>query len=68
MFGCLDKQPDVFLHDCANAMWNFKGLEGLPLYVLVMFLCQKISITSQKMQTSSILSGAVGIGLTIPPL
>jgi hypothetical protein len=56
MFGFLNKQPHVFLHDCANAMWNFKGPEGLPLHVLAMFLCQNISITLQKMQTSFILS------------
>jgi hypothetical protein len=41
VFGILDKQADVFLHDCANAMWNFKWPEGPPLFVLVMFLCQK---------------------------
>ncbi len=22
---CLNKQAYVFLHDCANVMWNFKG-------------------------------------------
>jgi len=61
VFQCLDKQ--VFLHDCANAMWNFKRLEGLPFSVLVTFLCQKISITLQRMQTSSILSRVIAIGL-----
>jgi hypothetical protein len=55
VFGCLDKQVDVFLHDCANAMWNFKRLKGLPLYVFVTFLYQKNSITLQRMQASSIL-------------
>ncbi len=40
VFGCLDKQIDVFLHDCANVVWNFKGLEGLLLYVLVTVICQ----------------------------
>ncbi len=25
VFGFLNKQVDVFLHNCANAMWNFKG-------------------------------------------
>jgi len=25
VFGFLNKQVDVFLHKCANAMWNFKG-------------------------------------------
>jgi len=45
VFGCLNKQDDMFSHDCANAMWNFKG----PLSILVTFLCQKISITLQRM-------------------
>jgi hypothetical protein len=22
----------MFVHDCANALWNFKGLEGLALF------------------------------------
>jgi hypothetical protein len=25
VFGCLNKHFNVFLHNCANAMWNFKG-------------------------------------------
>jgi hypothetical protein len=54
VFGCLNKQVDVILHNCANAMWNFKGLEGRPFYILVSFFCQNISITLQRMQTSSI--------------
>jgi hypothetical protein len=37
VFGCLDKQVDVFLHDCANVMWNFKEPRGLPFFVLVFF-------------------------------
>jgi hypothetical protein len=49
----------MFLHDCANAIWSLKGLEGLHLLTLVTFLCQKVSITLQKMQTSSILSRAI---------
>jgi hypothetical protein len=24
VFGCLHKQADMFLHDCANAIWSFK--------------------------------------------
>jgi len=31
ILGCLHKQANVFLHDCANVIWSFKGLEGLPL-------------------------------------
>jgi len=52
-------------------MWNFKGLEGLPLFVLVTFLHQKITITLQRMQGSSILSWMIAIGLatsSLPPL
>ncbi len=45
VFGCLDKQVDMFLHDCANVIWNFKGPKGPPFSVLVTFLCQKNSIT-----------------------
>jgi hypothetical protein len=41
VFGCLDKQANVFLHNCANAMWNFKGSEGLLIFVLVIFFCKK---------------------------
>jgi hypothetical protein len=61
----------VFLHDCANAMWNFKGPEGLPIFVLVIFLRKKFSSTLQKMQTSSILNQAIAVGLGtswLPPL
>jgi hypothetical protein len=54
----------VFLHNCATTIWSFKGLEGPPLYVLVTFLSKKISIMLEKMQTSSILSQAIMIGLT----
>jgi hypothetical protein len=25
IFGCLHKHVDVFLHDCANAIWSLKG-------------------------------------------
>ncbi len=49
IFGCLYKQVDVFLHDCANTIWNLKTPKG-PL------LHQKISITLPRMQASSILS------------
>ncbi len=30
VFRYLNKQVDVFLHNCANAMWNFKEPEGPP--------------------------------------
>jgi len=64
VFGCLHKHDDVFLHYCANAMWSLKMLKGLHLFTLVIFLCQKISITLQKMQTPSILSWVIVVGLT----
>jgi len=25
VFGCLHKHANVFLHDCANVIWNLKG-------------------------------------------
>jgi len=72
VFGCLHKQVNVFLHNCANAIWNFKGTEGplLSIYLGFLFL-SKISITLQRMQTSSILSRVIMISLIIswlPPL
>jgi hypothetical protein len=39
--------------------------KGLPLYVLIIFLCQKVSITLKRMQTSSILSRVITVGLVI---
>jgi hypothetical protein len=70
VFGCLDKQVYVFLHDCANAMWNSKGTKGLPPFFFVTFLYNFFLITLQRMQTSSILSWAVAICLAtsqLPP-
>jgi hypothetical protein len=61
----------VFLHNCANAIWSLKGLEDLPLFVLVTFLWQKNSITLQRLQTSFILSQAIVGSLAtsqLPPL
>jgi len=62
VFGCLHKHVNVFLHNCANAIWSLKGTKGLHLFTLVTFFHQKISITLQRMQTSSILSQAVTLG------
>jgi hypothetical protein len=56
VFGCLNKQANVFLHGCANAMWDFKRPKGPPLFVLVTFFHKKISITLQRIQASFILS------------
>jgi len=70
VFGCLHKHVEVFLHDYATAIWSLKRPEGPLLSTLVTFLCQKISLTLQKMQTSSILNWAVAIDLTtsqLPP-
>ncbi len=67
VFGCLNKQVDVFLHDCTNDMWNFKGPEGPFRFVLFTFLHKKISITLQRMQESSILSWAIIVGLVLCP-
>jgi hypothetical protein len=56
----------VFLHDCANAIWSLKGLEGLHLFTLVTFL-----ITLQKMQVCFILRQTLAVGLVtsqLPPL
>jgi len=64
VFECLHKQIDVFLHDCANVMWSLKRPKGPPLSILVTFLCQRISIMLQRMQTSSILNQAMTMGLT----
>jgi hypothetical protein len=61
----------VFLHDCANAIWSLKRWEGLHLSILVTFLRQNFLIILQRMQTSSILSRAVTVGLVnswLPPL
>jgi len=65
VFACWNKQADVFLDDCANAMWNFKRSKDLFSFVLVTFFHQNFSITSQRIQTSSILSRVVAISLII---
>jgi len=42
VFGCLFKQANVFLHNCANVIWSFKGPKGqraLPfLFRLLLFV------------------------------
>jgi len=54
VFDCLHKHVNVFLNDFANAIWSLKGLEGLHLSILVIFLNKKTSSTLQRMQASSI--------------
>ncbi len=34
IFGCLCKHVNVFLHECANAIWSLKKPKGPPLSVL----------------------------------
>jgi len=71
IFGCLHKHVNVFLHDCANAIWSLKGTKGFHLSTLVTFLRQKFLITLQRMQSPSILNRAIIIGLItsqLPPL
>jgi hypothetical protein len=71
IFGCLHKYADVFLHNCANVIWNLKGPKGPHLSTLVIFFHQKVLITLQRMQTFSILSRTVAISLLtsrFPPL
>ncbi len=63
IFRCLQKQADMFLHNCANAILSLKRPKDLHLSILVTFLCKKISITLQNMQTSSILNQVVVIHL-----
>jgi len=70
VFECLYKQANVILHDCANVIWSLKGLKRFHLSILVIFFHQKISITLQRMQASSILSWAIAIALAayqLPP-
>jgi hypothetical protein len=68
IFDCLHKHVDVFLHDCANAIWNLKRPKGPHLSTLVIFFHQKVSTTLQKMQASSILNQVVVIGLAMSRL
>jgi len=71
VFGYLHKHVDVFLHDYANAIWSLKGIEGPHLSTLIIFFRQKVLITLQMIQLSSILSWVITIGLTtsrLPPL
>ncbi len=68
VFSCLHRHADVFLYDCANAIWSLKRPESLHIFTLVTFLCQKISITLRRMQAYSILSQAIVVGLAISPL
>jgi hypothetical protein len=70
VFGYLHKQADVF-YTIMPTHLELEMPEGLHLSVLVTFLHQKVSVELQRMQTSSILSWMIAIGLIIshlPPL
>jgi hypothetical protein len=41
VFDCLHKHANVFLHNCANAIWNLKGTKSLHLSTLVIFFIKK---------------------------
>jgi len=64
IFGCPHKQANIFLHNCANAIWSFKRPKGLFLFILVPFLHQFFLITLQRMQATSILNWVVMVNLT----
>jgi hypothetical protein len=71
IFGYLHKQVNVFLYDRANVVWSLNVPKGLPLFILVTYFFQRVSIALQNMQAFSILSKMVVIALTIsqlPPL
>jgi hypothetical protein len=59
----LHQQVKIFVHDYGNITWGMKWLEGYPLLFWFFFFGQIISITLQKIQTSSILTQEVAIGL-----
>jgi len=56
VFGYLHKHADVFLHNYANAIWSLQGTKSPHLSTLVTFFHQKVFITLQRMQVSSILN------------
>ncbi len=49
VFRCLHKQTDVFLHNCANAIWSLKGWKTPILLILDTFFQQKNSIILQEL-------------------
>jgi hypothetical protein len=44
VFGCLHKQVNVFLHECANVIWSLKGPKDLPRFVLVIFFIKEFQL------------------------
>jgi hypothetical protein len=68
IFWCLHKQVHVFLHNCGNAIGNFKKLDGPPLCILVFFFRSK-NFNHVCKQASSILSQMVSLTTSwLPPL
>jgi hypothetical protein len=49
IFRCLHKHVDLFLHNCASAIWSLERLEGHHLYVSITFLCKFFSIMLQRL-------------------
>jgi hypothetical protein len=41
IFGCLHKQVDMFLHDCANVIWSLKRQKGIHFFVLLLLFIKK---------------------------
>jgi hypothetical protein len=37
VFGCLHKQTNVFLHNCANAIWSLIRPKNIHISILVFF-------------------------------
>ncbi len=64
VFGYLRKHANAFLHDHANVIWSLKGPKGVPFFCFDYFFYQKISITLQRIQSSSILNWEVAVGLS----
>jgi hypothetical protein len=44
VFGCLHKQTNVLLHNCANAIWSLKRPESLPIFFWLLFFIQKFQL------------------------
>jgi hypothetical protein len=59
----LGLQQDLVGKVGANAIWSLKGIKGSHPFTVVTFFRQKVSITLQMIQASSILSQAIVIGL-----
>jgi hypothetical protein len=64
IFSCLHKHVDMFLYNCVNAIWSLKESEGFHLFRLIIFFCQNVWITLQRMQASFILSWVVVVCVT----